>query len=89
MAEKAVSECEVGCDIAGELNSIMNSSQISSASSTDGQSKASIGIVHNVPGVSITENIIDLLYNTVFFFDPRNRTQMEFLSHASLEILFN
>ncbi|XP_055712132.1 GTPase-activating protein CdGAPr isoform X3 [Phlebotomus papatasi] len=52
MAEKVVSECEVGCDIAGELNSIMNSSQISSASSTDGQSKASIGIVHNVPGSS-------------------------------------
>ncbi|XP_055682337.1 GTPase-activating protein CdGAPr isoform X1 [Lutzomyia longipalpis] len=50
MAEKVGNECEVGCDIAGELNSIMNSSQISNASSADGQSKASLGIVHSVPG---------------------------------------
>ncbi|XP_059619078.1 GTPase-activating protein CdGAPr [Phlebotomus argentipes] len=51
MSEKT-SECEVGCDIAGELSSIMNSSQISNASSADGQSRASLGIVHNVPGSS-------------------------------------
>ncbi|GAB0095273.1 GTPase-activating protein CdGAPr [Sergentomyia squamirostris] len=53
MTEKvATSDCEVGCDVAGELNSIMNSSQISSASSADGHSRTSLGIVHSVPGSS-------------------------------------